>query len=692
MSPKPTSPRVSHRSLRLSRPFFSSSARGWARRAVLLATASGIALGTHASPAAAGDYRVYACSAPDGSYAPLDGWRSTNSLSYSGAFNDCASGGGFGAYMGTEEIGRNHWWSLNQSAEWKFATPQFKPGSHLVHMTVRRGVGIGFAAGTDTGNAHPFYWVRDGHGTIHESCGLLGGCLGLGSPNHAGASGNGASYGFAEPADVSFVTGCGGTSGGCAPAPVGAARSIFRIFGVTSTLRDTEKPERVVAATGGLLRDEALRGNQSMQFDVKDYQSGIYEVVVTVGGRVIDRHVPDANGGKCVDAGADPNDRYEFRHVLPCSSSAAVDRSVDTRLAPEGKHELHVYVTDASGNTTTVFRGSAVIDNVPPPSLVEPPRLESEPAGGLRPGDSLGATAGRWAGPEVKLEYRWQHGDGASWADIPRATASSYVVTRADVGKRVRAVVTARNSEGSAEAGTGATAVVQTGASIVPQTIQPGPGDGSPNGAGGDTSSAQMVVDREQRSVEVKYGTKIVVTGRLVDGEGRPIADAEVDVYEQIVTSAAPWAKLATVKTDSQGGYSLRPKTTASRRLRFAYAAQRGAADYRATRDVLVAVSAGMTARAVRRVLKPGGVIRLRGRVTLEGLPKAGTWVEVQVFDAGTWRTVGSRRASSRGLWTFKHRLRRSAGVKFQFRALLRTAGDVPSAEAKSPSVKVRVR
>ncbi|MEH3052995.1 MAG: carboxypeptidase-like regulatory domain-containing protein [Patulibacter minatonensis] len=269
--------------------------------------------------------------------------------------------------------------------------------------------------------------------------------------------------------------------------------------------------------------------------------------------------------------------------------------------------------------------------------------------------------------------------------DIAGATGSRYVVTKADVGKQLRVVVRATAQNESAEAPSAPTPVVQSGAVVQVASVAPSTADA-------EGGAPQLVVDREQRSVQVKHGAQIVVTGRLVDADARPIADAVVDVFEQVTVVGAPWQKISTVTTDSQGGYSFRPTTTGSRTLRFAYSATRQAGEYRATREVVISVLAGMEIRALRRTVPASGLIALRGRVRAKPLPAAGTWVEVQVLDAGIWRTVATRRTSKTGRWSFTHRVRRTANVTFAFRARLRQLADVPSIESKSATVKVRVR
>ena len=72
--------------------------------------------------------------------------------------------------------------------------------------------------------------------------------------------------------------------------------------------------------------------------------------------------------------------------------------------------------------------------------------------GVARDGSTLTADPGTWNGtPTITYEYQWQRCDagGASCADIPGATGSTYTLTPADVGSTVRVLVTAVNGAGS---------------------------------------------------------------------------------------------------------------------------------------------------------------------------------------------------------------------------------------------------
>jgi hypothetical protein len=79
------------------------------------------------------------------------------------------------------------------------------------------------------------------------------------------------------------------------------------------------------------------------------------------------------------------------------------------------------------------------------------PRNTAAPAVSGTPiqGNTLTATTGTWTGtPTITYAYQWQRRANATaaWSDIPGATTSSYVVTAADTGQQLRAVVAAQNA------------------------------------------------------------------------------------------------------------------------------------------------------------------------------------------------------------------------------------------------------
>jgi serine protease AprX len=110
--------------------------------------------------------------------------------------------------------------------------------------------------------------------------------------------------------------------------------------------------------------------------------------------------------------------------------------------------------------------GAVSADSVPTPAIaaLAPVNITTPTVLGLaQVGQRLVALDGAWAGtPPLGLSRRWQRcdGDGGACADIAGETNPAYLVRIADLGMRVRVVVTASNAGGGEEAASTATGEV----------------------------------------------------------------------------------------------------------------------------------------------------------------------------------------------------------------------------------------
>jgi hypothetical protein len=128
----------------------------------------------------------------------------------------------------------------------------------------------------------------------------------------------------------------------------------------------------------------------------------------------------------------------------------------------------------------------------PPPPPPAPPVNTGLPAlsGTAQVGKTLSTTNGSWSGATpMTFAYQWRRCDaaGSSCVSIPGATSSSYALASADLGRTIRAQVTATNAAGSASASSAQSAVVQP--VPPPPPPPPPPGGGSSRfGIAGQTS------------------------------------------------------------------------------------------------------------------------------------------------------------------------------------------------------------
>ncbi|MEA2375017.1 MAG: large repetitive protein, partial [Thermoleophilaceae bacterium] len=151
----------------------------------------------------------------------------------------------------------------------------------------------------------------------------------------------------------------------------------------------------------------------------------------------------DSTGANCVNIGG-------------ATSSTYVQTSTDV-----GKTiRVTVTGTNAGGSTPATSAQTGAVAMLAPTNGT-PPSVSGTP----RDGQTLTAGNGTWTGtPPIAFTYQWQRCDstGANCVDVGGATASTYDLTPADVGSKMRVKVTGTNGAGS-----------DTGTSPVTATVQP---------------------------------------------------------------------------------------------------------------------------------------------------------------------------------------------------------------------------
>jgi hypothetical protein len=125
--------------------------------------------------------------------------------------------------------------------------------------------------------------------------------------------------------------------------------------------------------------------------------------------------------------------------------------------------KLNVTVTasNAAGSASSSSVVTALVVGAAPANTVLPVI-----SGTAKEGQLLSVTTGTWTGsPTITYTYQWQSCT-PTCTTISGATASTYRLVAAQVGKTIKAVVTATNGTGSASATSAATATVTTGAPV----------------------------------------------------------------------------------------------------------------------------------------------------------------------------------------------------------------------------------
>jgi len=137
-------------------------------------------------------------------------------------------------------------------------------------------------------------------------------------------------------------------------------------------------------------------------------------------------------------------------------------------------------------------------------TAADPPTVRQLPSiqGTAREGATLTAREGEWGGTQpITFAYQWRRctNQPGSCTDIAGATAKTYLLVKADVSHRLRLLVRATNSAGSASALSARTAIVRP-ATSPPPPPPPGPA-GQIKLADGKTSIPVTSVSAPQRLV-----------------------------------------------------------------------------------------------------------------------------------------------------------------------------------------------
>ena len=146
-----------------------------------------------------------------------------------------------------------------------------------------------------------------------------------------------------------------------------------------------------------------------------------------------------------------------------CSNIGGATQSTYTLTGADVAATLRVVVTatNAGGQAGATSDATGVVAPAAPTNTAQPAI-----AGTTASGQTLTASDGTWAGSPTGFTRQWRRcdGTGASCADVPGATSSTYALTDADVGGTLRIVVTATNVTGSTDATSNPTAVVRPAA------------------------------------------------------------------------------------------------------------------------------------------------------------------------------------------------------------------------------------
>jgi hypothetical protein len=167
---------------------------------------------------------------------------------------------------------------------------------------------------------------------------------------------------------------------------------------------------------------------------------------------------------------------------------------------------VRVTAKNADGKTNATSGPSAVVKA----AASNAPQRTASPsiAGTPQQGQTLTASTGNWNGAQpITFAFQWLRCDanGDACADVPAATAKTYVAQAADVGKTIRVRVLARNSSGSSSATSVPTAAIR----------KAGVPSGSAISVAEVSLPARLIVDRFEYSPNPVRSTQDVLTLRF---------------------------------------------------------------------------------------------------------------------------------------------------------------------------------
>lgn len=276
---------------------------------------------------------------------------------------------------------------------------------------------------------------------------------------------------------------------------------------------------------------------------------------------------------------------------------------------------MKVTIEDAAQNSGVAYDGAITTLNAP--TVSAPPTITAPSP--LRVGATLSSNPGEWSAPTgagaISYGYQWEScdGQGNGCQSIAGAEGANYTPSLADAGHTLRLLVRAANNDGSAYALSAASSSV-----LGPISFggTPGPGAaglGNPNGTG--ASEAAQIRMKDRRAITRSFAQRAMrISGYLVDREGKAIAGANLDVFQQI-EGANSSSVIGHVLTRADGSFVAEIPAGPSRAIEIAYQAFPEDASYAARAKISESVGAGVRLWITPRRTSPEGTILLHGLV-----------------------------------------------------------------------------
>jgi hypothetical protein len=252
-----------------------------------------------------------------------------------------------------------------------------------------------------------------------------------------------------------------------------------------------------------------------------------------------------------------------------CSSISGATASTRVVTGSDVGRRLRVVVTarNAAGSSSAVSAPTDVVARRGPPPVNTAAPVVS---GDAEVGKTLTVSTGTWANNPTSYRYQWQrcNADSSGCASIPGETRNVRIAVADDAGKRLRALVTARNASGSTQAASTLSGVI---VALPAGTIR------LPNGQLSVPVSSvslpeRLIIDRvsfRPNPVRSRAGV-ITARFRVVDTRGYAIRDALVFARTTPIVTSTPNEQ----PTDQAGWVTMTFRPRASFPLRNRHAVQ----------------------------------------------------------------------------------------------------------------------
>jgi hypothetical protein len=213
-----------------------------------------------------------------------------------------------------------------------------------------------------------------------------------------------------------------------------------------------------------------------------------------------------------------------------------------------------------------------------------------------------------------------------------------------------------------------------------------------PNGAGGDRSTARIVLPAKAAKVTARYGANARTGGVLVDAAGTPITGAAVDAYETLALPGAAPIRVTTMTTDAKGAFGYVPGTTSSRTIDFSYSPEAGSTAYAAHGIVALKVTTGLSFKLSATKARRGKAVTFSGLVRVDPFPIKGVRVVIEAKKKTDkhWVTAAIVRTRKGGVYRWTHKFSLAGPVRLRARTL--SSPDLAATTATTSTKTVVIR